>query len=795
MQGKTIVDRKQNVDTERLPSRTAIALAGLLVAAAALTACGGGAGSGSGGASSQAAGNQASNSPANSAVDDDEPTNTGTNVDSPNPVPPSPALPATQPVNADASLGITSFFPLYAAGTPVTEPIQWTEPDGTLVTLMGMRPTERHARERGEDWTLPDTGPGRYLTFPSAYFQNRTYGIEIRDHLPAGKQLIEMVLIVNDGTFDGTTYSMFRNSNDENVRDYGWALNTGFNNPTMGGQSICKAGSRDCVISFDSYWDVPKGQPHRALKIGDVIELSPAERLERYGDGMHAGEPVADNLKGKATVDGAGSRYYSFEQLYVVGKGLVPWYGVAPRLNSAPLPEAALSGGTASLSYNYSEEPMRVFQQMANNIGIVNAKRFVQGRRLFHTSFLDGKHSEHPDDNPVFTSHVNQLGPRFNQERCIACHTLNGRSLAPTIGARLDSMAVLTAAASSTGAVPVPDPTYGLNVQQRARDAGAADLSVSVQSYTTTMYTLPDGEKVELQKPNYAFKGQTPAKYSVRQAAQVVGMGLIEALDENTILALADPTDANGDGVRGVPNWVTDPENGKVHLGRYGWKAAKATLRQQVGDALLKDIGVTSPVFPSRGCQKMDADCRTPVGATGISETELERMSDYLSLLAVPAQRSLRSGFPADTRVSPEHTLDPAQIVRGSALFAQAQCVACHTPQMKTGSNHPFAELRNQTIHPYTNLLLHDMGPGLADTLAEGKATASMWRTAPLWGLGSLQYVQGSSQNARFLHDGRARTLMEAITWHGGEATGSRGKFEALSKDDRAAVLAFLNSL
>ncbi|MDM0074823.1 di-heme oxidoredictase family protein [Variovorax sp. J2P1-59] len=768
-----------------------VVLAGaLVIAAAALSACGGGSGSPTTGSSSPS-----QNTPPSTSPIDDEPSNIGTEVDAPNPVPPTPPLLPTQPVSVDGSLGITSYYPLFAAGTPTTEQIQYREADGTLVTLMGMRPTERHARERGEGWTEADQGPGRYLTFASAYFQNRTYGIEIRDHVPAGKQLIEMVLIVNDGTFDGTTFSLFRNSNDEGVRDYGWSLNTGFNNPKLGGKPVCMAGSRDCKIEFDSYWDVPKGQPHRALKMGDVIELAPAQRLERYGDGMHAGEPVSDSLKGRAVVDGAGSRYYSFEQLYVVGQGLVPWYGVAPRLNSAPLPDATLLGGLTSLSYNYSEEPMRVFQQMSNNIGIVNSKRFVQGRRLFHTSFLDGRHSEHPNDNPVFAAHVNQLGPRYNQERCIACHTLNGRSAFPGIGARLDSMAVLTAATASTGANPLPDATYGLNVQQRSRDAGAPDFSVSVQSYETTQYTLPDGEKVELQKPVYAFKGPVPAKFSVRQAAQIVGMGLIEAIDEATILALADPTDRDGDGVRGVPNWVSNPESAKVHLGRYGWKAAKATLRQQIGDALLKDMGVTSPVFPSRDCQRLDPGCHDVSGGTAISESELQRVSDYLSLLAVPAQRSLRSGFPADTRVSPEHDVNPDQINRGIALFAQAKCVACHTPQIQTGSKHPFAELRNQTVRPYSNFLLHDMGPGLSDTLAEGKAAASMWRTAPLWGLGSLKYVQGSEQNARYLHDGRARTLKEAILWHGGEATASRGKFEAMTKEERESVIAFLSSL
>ena len=157
----------------------------------------------------------------------------------------------------------------------------------------------------------------------------------------------------------------------------------------MGGKPICMAGSRDCKIDFDSYWDVPKGQPHRPLKMGDVIELSPAQRLERYGDGMHAGEPVSDSLRARRSSTARGSRYYSFEQLYVVGQGL---RAVVRRRTAARTPRRCpkrrCSGGATSLSYNYSEEPMRVFQQMANNIGIVNTKRFVQGRRLFHTSFL-----------------------------------------------------------------------------------------------------------------------------------------------------------------------------------------------------------------------------------------------------------------------------------------------------------------------------------------------------------------------------------------------------------------------
>ena len=247
-----------------------------------------------------------------------------------------------------------------------------------------MRPTERHARERGEPWDAPNQTAGRYLTYPPFYFQNRSFGLEIRDSVPAGGNEIEVWLHVNEGSFLGTTFSLFRNILDPNVRDFGWSLNYGFNNPHENGLPLCHAGKRECMMSFSSNW---RTDPHSPLKVGDKIELAPAPRLL---------SPV---------LDGGGERYYSFEQLYVVGVGLKPWYGVAPNLDSEPLPESSLLGGETSLSYNYSEEPHRVFQQMANNIGIANTMRFLKGRRLFHTSFIDGKHSESPGTNPVFYEH------------------------------------------------------------------------------------------------------------------------------------------------------------------------------------------------------------------------------------------------------------------------------------------------------------------------------------------------------------------------------------------------------
>ena len=687
-----------------------------------------------------------------------------------------PANPGAPPVG-------TAYVPLFPEGTALVEQIQYREADGTLVTLMGSRTTDRHARERGEAWDAPDAGPGRYFTFPTFYFQNRTFGLEIRDTIPAGGKRIEVHLHVNDGTFDGTTFSLFRNILNPDVKDFGWSLNYGFNNPKEGGKPICHAGQprEDCMMVFDSNW---RTDPHSPLKIGDKIELAPAPRLLR------------DEKTGRAIIDGGGSRYYSFEQLYVVGVGMRPWYGIAPNLDSEPLPDETLLGGQASVSYNYSEEALRGFQQMANNIGIANTKRFVQGRRLFHTSFADGVHSEHPDVNPAFAAHAGQLGPRFNQTHCIACHAANGRSPVVAQGGRLDGMSFVTGGVGADGR-PQPDAQYGMTILQRAADAAAPDYGVSVERYETSTRTLGGGETVELRKPVYAFKGGVPASVSARQAPQVIGLGLLEAVAESSIVALADPQDANGDGVRGVVNYVLDPESGVTRVGRFGWKASKVSLRHQAAQALVNDMGVTSSIYPSRSCQRGAADCRSNTGsaAVAIPEAELQQLANYMSLIGVPAQRSLRSGYPAGIRVPAEHEVDAQRIQQGSALFAQARCTACHVAQLKTGNTHPFAELRGQTIRPFTDLLLHDMGDGLADGVTEGQASGRMWRTAPLWGLGSLPAVQGGVANVRYLHDGRARTLQEAILWHGGEAADSRGRFEALSRSERDAVVEFLRSL
>lgn len=709
-----------------------------------------------------------------------------------------PSDPASKP--APPGLGVSDYVPLFDANTQVIEQVQYTEADGTLVTYAGFRPTPRHAREGGEPWTdANDQGPGNYLAFSPFYFQNRTFGLVIRDEVPAGRQKITAYLKPNQGTLINNSFQAFRRL-DPGVIEYGWKMGVGFTNPKDGSmrcEPTDKIEEMCFAQSIEDYWRTEDDatyqgitRPNRALKIGDKLEISPGVFLD-YAPGTAV-----------ALIDGGQSRDYSLEQLYIVGKGFVPWYGTAPRLDTTPLPEDALLGGQGTVSYNYSEEPHRMFQQSATNIGVANMQRFVEGRRLFHISYLDGRHSESPNVNPVFDEHANQLGERYNEVRCLGCHTLNGRSPAVDIGAKLTKFAVLTAAASSTDSV-TPDPNYGVNVQQLSRAAGTPDVAVTVQGYEKTVRTLSDGAQVELTKPLYAFAAGAPAQLSVRQAPQVVGMGLLEAIDEPTILALADPEDANGDGIRGVPNWSIDPETGRRHLGRFGWKAGKGSVRQQTAGAFLQDMGVTTPAFKTVACLRGAPDCKTSNATPSISDEELDRVTSYLRLLGVPAQNKYASGYTDGTVTPPERAMTDATqiaIALGSQKFGEAGCTGCHTATLKTGPNHPFQELRNQTIHPYSDVLLHDMGPELADTMTEGHATPSMWRTQPLWGIGALKYVQKETGAAdptavRYLHDGRARTLVEAIVWHGGEASASRDRFEAMSKADRDAILAFLDSL
>jgi CxxC motif-containing protein (DUF1111 family) len=277
-----------------------------------------------------------------------------------------------------------------------------------------------------------------------------------------------------------------------------------------------------------------------------------------------------------------------------------------------------------------------------------------------------------------------------------------------------------------------------------------------------------DGSRYELVKPLYQFD-VAPDFYSIRLTPHLVGLGLLEAIDEQALATLADPEDANQDGISGRMRLVRDPQTGQVRVGRFGYKASQPRLLHQIAGALNSDMGVLTSVFPQADGSRID-------GETELSDADLDNLYRYIATLGVPARRDL----------------EDETTIRGEALFNAAHCIKCHVPSMTTSPYHPLAELRRQKIQPYTDLLLHDMGPELADSLGEPGATGAEWRTPPLWGIG---LTAGVSQGESYLHDGRARTLAEAILWHGGEGTAAHDAFVAMPADDRNALIRFLKSL
>jgi len=710
--------------------------------------------------------------------------------------------------------------PLPTSTEPV-EVLQFTLADGSLVTRFGVRGLARHGRERGEEWNEigygpndtigsggqpVDKGPGNYLTFVPNYFKNRTWGFEIIDNSRVAgvtKPVLKVNQYFPQQQLPGGV-AWFRAFDRPGVTGYGWmapgqlvdpnsSLCPSVPYPPNGKLASASLLNNGCSLSVASYpghgalgadgFPNGKSVSARPLAVGDVIEVSPSFFSTR--------EAMA------AVGDTGGLRYYANEWVYVVGTGLRPWYGIQPRLNSWPLPQEALSGGEGSVSYNYSDNAAYMFQQPHNHIGMQNMQRFVEGRRVIHTDLFTGDHNEPGNDR--YQAVVGLQGPRFNQSTCMGCHVNNGRSPAPlATHQRLDGMSVRVASVDASGQ-QVPHPIYGAAVQMNARSTSTGTAqdwgtSVRVAGFESTKVKLADGTAVELRKPRIAFDGPAPAAHSLRSAQPMIGMGLLEAIPEADLLARARTT-PDEDGVKGTPNFVFDPESGAVRLGRFGWKASKASLRHQAAAALLFDMSVTSPVYPNRDCLAGPANCTSAKVERGISESDLQSVTRYLALLAVPAQRNQSSGFPRGVAPLPELDVKPDQIAAGAKVFQALRCVACHTSEMKTGGGYPFAEARNQTIRPYTDLLLHDMGPGLADGIVEGRASGSMWRTPPLWGLGYTERVAGSGVRTGYLHDGRARNLTEAILWHGGEAEKAKQRFSTLSLADRQAVLAFLQSL
>ena len=317
-------------------------------------------------------------------------------------------------------------------------------------------------------------------------------------------------------------------------------------------------------------------------------------------------------------------------------------------------------------------------------------------------------------------------------------------------------------------ALGTPHPALG-SVLQPQSTGTTAEATAVIANYVTSSGEYGDGTPYMLRKPSYSFGGVTPSFFSARLAPPLVGLGLLEAVSESTIIAMADPDDSDSDGISGRYHTVTDPETNEPRLGRFTGKSSQARLSHQIAAALNTDMGVTTPQFPI-------LDGETSASPPEIITEELDVMTRYVALLGVGARRDLND----------------LQALNGEQLFASAQCIKCHTPELKTGPFHPMAELRNQTIRPYTDLLLHDLGPGLADNMGEHGVSGSEWRTPPLWNIGLTAGVSGGEA---YLHDGRARTLEEAILWHGGEAEASKEAFRNMPASDRNDLIKFLKSL
>jgi len=329
----------------------------------------------------------------------------------------------------------------------------------------------------------------------------------------------------------------------------------------------------------------------------------------------------------------------------------------------------------------------------------------------------------------------------------------------------------------------VPHPVYGDQISERAILHVEPEARAEI-TYTELPGTYGDGEKFSLRQPRYAI---TDLKYgdlgkdimiSPRVAPAMIGLGLLQEVPDETLLALADPDDADGDGISGRTNEVWDSLAGKKSLGRFGWKANQPNLRQQNAGAAVGDIGIATAMADGQNCTAAQPDCVKSIngGAPEMSDEFLDKLTLYTMTIAVPAQRKAH---------------DPV-IRHGEEQFRAMGCASCHMPTLQTRSVEDLPELANQTFHPFTDLLLHDMGEGLADNRPDFEATGREWRTPPLWGLGLIPVV---NKHDLLLHDGRARGAAEAILWHGGEAEPARETFRNAAKPERDALIAFLNSL
>ncbi len=503
----------------------------------------------------------------------------------------------------------------------------------------------------------------------------------------------------------------------------------------------------------------------------------------------------------------ASQTYYSEFMYYDVGQP-----GLRQRSNH-PLAYATDDASISAVTIKQF-----AFNQHTLNLSSTQLRDFVDGKILFETRWDDGLLFNPPtafDCNggpvgfnmgasPVFDPSL--LGPLYSNNSCIECHMLDGRGSAESID---DYVVQVGVPGAGAGQEPLPHPHYGRRFDHQSIGATPTEGQASV-TWEMIQGAFDDGTPYELRRPVLEFDdlrygavgSNVPgtvdpaatagyagvAEHSLRIAPMLIGLGLLEAVGETEILAWADETDSDGDGVSGRPNMVLDRSAGALALGRFGWKAGQPSLRQQAAAAFRDDMGMTNALYPTHDCTPVEPECDTLAddSVPEVSDVMLDQMESYLRGLAVPPR---------------ENYADPLAI-QGKAVFEQARCDACHRPVLETSASAAFVPYRSQTIQPFTDMLLHDMGDGLADGRPEFAASGREWRTPPLWGIGYVAHVlstpndpfdpDSNLETPNYLHDGRARSLMEAILWHGGEASFSRDVVLTLSASERDALIEYV---
>ncbi|MBB4952973.1 CxxC motif-containing protein (DUF1111 family) [Agrobacterium vitis] len=451
-------------------------------------------------------------------------------------------------------------------------------------------------------------------------------------------------------------------------------------------------------------------------------------------------------------------------------------------------PFEAMSAGAGTYTGNVMRQ---AFSHPLANLTFEQQQPFVLGEALFQKFWVSSPSSTQASDG---------LGPLFNARSCESCHIRGGRGHAAGADGDATSMFLRLARPARTDAekadiaalkaLNFADDTYGQQLQDRAVPGLAAEGHVAV-SFSDEKITLNGGEVITLRHPQYRVKDPAygplgaDTTLSPRIANPMIGMGLIEAIADQDIVANAEQQKQDGTGISGTVAQVRDHLTGAVKIGRFGWKAQNATVRDQTSSALAGDIGISSPDDPRHwgdctqkqtACLSMPTGVQKRLGTVEAPPPVLDLITFYSETLSPPKRRDV----------------DAPEVLKGKALFYASGCAICHQPKYVTRRDVSNPALAFQLIWPYSDFLLHDMGEALADGQQVGLANGQQWRTPPLWGLGLTRAVNGSHA---YLHDGRASTLSEAIVWHGGEAKAARDRFASMVPDDRKALIRFLESL